>query len=320
MTWYTREEAEPSEEFGTVPERRSVEELLEQGVVVLDKPFGPTSSQVSTWVRKCLDRKKTGHFGTLDPNATGILPVGLNRGTRVQDALANASKEYVFEMELEDEKEYTEVEEVLQGFEGENSQVPPEKSAVKREERTREMYESELLEVSGNKVLGKVSVESGFYVRVLVDQMAGELDTDAEMVELRRTRQGSLTEEDTHTLQEVVDAYHFYREEGREQEIREVVRPVEEAVRHLPKIVVKDSAVNAVANGADLLAVGISKLEDGISPGDPVAIMTLKGELVALAEAEMSSEEMYEKDGEAATLNSVHMDPEEYPRRWKNQG
>lgn len=314
--WYVRQESETNPEFGSIPEKRSVEELLEKGMVIIDKPFGPTSNQVSTWIKEELDLKKTGHFGTLDPNATGVLPVGLTSGTRINDALAKADKEYVFEAKLEDEKDKEEVRDALKTFEGTNKQVPPEKSAVKREEREREVYDIELLELQEEKVLGKVECESGFYVRVLIDQLGEKLDVEASMEELRRTREGDITEEQTSTLQDLVDAYHFYND-GREKEIREVLHPIEKGIQHLKKIAVKDSAVNAVANGADLGSTGISKLQDNIKEGEMVAIITLKGELVALAEARMTSEQMYSTEGTAAELESVHMDPETYPKRWK---
>jgi H/ACA ribonucleoprotein complex subunit 4 len=314
--WYVRQESETNPEFGSIPEKRSVEELLEKGMVIIDKPFGPTSNQVSTWIKEELDLKKTGHFGTLDPNATGVLPVGLTSGTRINDALAKSDKEYVFEAKLEDEKDKEEVRDALKTFEGTNKQVPPEKSAVKREEREREVYDIELLELQEEKVLGKVECESGFYVRVLIDQLGEKLDVEASMEELRRTREGDITEEQTSTLQDLVDAYHFYND-GREKEIREVLHPIEKGIQHLKKIAVKDSAVNAVANGADLGSTGISKLQDNIKEGEMVAIITLKGELVALAEARMTSEQMYSTEGTAAELESVHMDPETYPKRWK---
>ncbi|QKQ98857.1 RNA-guided pseudouridylation complex pseudouridine synthase subunit Cbf5 [Candidatus Nanohaloarchaea archaeon] len=316
-SWYTREKAEPSEDFGTLPEKRDVEELLQKGFFIIDKPFGPTSNQVSHWVKEELDLKKTGHFGTLDPNATGILPVGLNQGTRVNNALAQARKEYIFLAELDEEKTEEEIREKLHEFKGVNKQVPPEKSAVKKEEREREVYEIELLEASDKEVLGRVKCESGFYVRVLIRELGEELDTEAEMTELRRTQQGQLTETEANTLQDIVDAYHFYQEEDDEEAFREVIYPIEKAVNHLRKVVIKDSAVNAVANGADLGAQGISQLQDDISEGEQIAVMTLKGELVALAEAQMTSEEMYDSEDTAATLNSVHMDPETYPKRWK---
>lgn len=318
-SWYTREKAEPSEEYGTLPEKRSIEELLQKGFFIVDKPFGPTSNQVSHWVKEELDLKKTGHFGTLDPNATGTLPVGLNQGTRVNNALAQADKEYVFLAELEEEKLKKKSEKTLQEFKGANKQTPPEKSAVKKEEREREVYEIELLEASEKEVLGRVKCESGFYVRVLIKQLGEKLDTQAEMQELRRTQQGQLAEKDADTLQDIVDAYHFYTEEDDEQALREVLHPIEKAVNHLRKVVVKDSAVNAIANGADLGAAGISQLQDGIEKGEQIAIMTLKGELIALAEAQMTSEQMYDSEETAATLNSVHMDPETYPKRWKQE-
>lgn len=314
--WYTREEAETDPEYGSIPEERTTEELLKKGIVLVDKPFGPQSNQVSTWIKKELDLKKAGHFGTLDPNATGVLPVGINKGTRVSKALTKAQKEYVFEAELEEAREEEEVREALKEFKGVNTQMPPEKSAVKREEREREVYEVELLEVEEKNVLGRVRCESGFYVRVLIEQLGEKLDTEAEMEELRRTMQGHISEEETNTIQEIVDAYHFYND-GDEEAIREVVYPIEKSVSHLKKIAIKDSAVNAVANGADLGATGISKFQDQIREGETVAITTLKGELVALAEARMTSEQMYDAEGTAADLESVHMDPETYPRRWK---
>ncbi|NMJ76878.1 RNA-guided pseudouridylation complex pseudouridine synthase subunit Cbf5 [Nanohaloarchaea archaeon] len=314
--WFTREEAETDPEFGTLPENRSEEELLDEGIVIVDKPFGPTSNQVSTWIKEELDVKKTGHFGTLDPNATGVLPVALNSATRLNEALAEADKEYVFEAELQDEKPEERIREVLNKFEGTNKQVPPEKSAVKREEREREVYSISFIEKQGEKMLGKVRCESGFYVRVLIDQLGEKLNTEAEMTELRRTMQGEITEDETSKIQDVVDQYHFHLEDE-DSSLDEIIQPKEKAVEHLKKVAVKDSAVNAVANGADLGASGISKLQGDISEGETIAVMTLKGELIALAEAHMNSQSLYEEEGTAATLKSVHMDPKTYPKRWK---
>ena len=316
-TWYTREESETSEKYGCIPEKRPVKELLEKGFVIVDKPFGPTSNQISYWVKEELDLRKTGHFGTLDPNATGVLPIGLNRGTRINPILSKTDKEYIFEAELSEEKSFGDVEKALQSFNGVNEQVPPEKSAVKKEEREREVYELELLETENEKILGRVKCESGFYVRVLIEQLSKELDVEAEMTELRRTNQGILEEEDANTLQEIVDDYHFYKEEEDKEKIREVVHPVAKAIGGLRKIAIKDSAVNAVANGANLGSQGISKLQDNISEGETVAITTLKGELVALGTAKMSSQDMYVEDDTAATLQHVYMDSDKYPKRWK---
>lgn len=314
--WYTRQESETDPEFGEIPEKRSPKKLLEKGMVIIDKPFGPTSPQVTTWIKEELDLKKAGHFGTLDPNATGVLPIGFNSGTRINNALAKADKEYIFEAELEEEKTEEEILETLKQFKGTNKQVPPEKSAVKREEREREVYEIDFLEKKDRNFLARVKCESGFYVRVLIQQIGEELETDAEMEELRRTRQGEITEDETATLQDLVDAYHFYIE-GDSEKLKQILHPIEKGVQHLKKIAIKDSAVNAVANGADLGAGGISKFQDDIQEEEIIAITTLKGELVALAEAKMTSEQLYQDEGTAAELMTVHMDPETYPKRWK---
>ena len=313
--WYTREEASPGE-HGHLPSERPIEALREKSFVVVDKPHGPTSNQVSYWVEEELDLDKSGHFGTLDPNATGLLPVGINRGTRINPALADAEKEYVFEASFNEKVNGEKFREALNSFQGVNEQVPPEKSAVKQEERERTVYEAEALEVDGENALARIRCESGFYVRVLVDQLAEKLGVEGEMQELRRTRQGGLTEEDADTLQDIVDAYHFFRE-GDEEAFRKVLHPVEDAVKHLRKVAVKDSAVHAVANGADLGTAGISRLQGNISQGERVAVMTLKGELIALGAAEKTSQQMFDEEGTAVQVNNVYMDPGLYPKRWK---
>jgi len=316
MEWYTREEAEPEEDIGEVPSNRDIEDLIEKGFILVDKPYGPTSNQVTGWIKQELNLRKAGHFGTLDPNATGVLPVGLNKGTRIQRLLSDSDKEYVFEAILGEEKDEEEIRSTIKSFEGANTQLPPEKSAVKREKRDRKVYEAEMMEKKDNKVLGRVRCESGFYVRVMIEQLGDKLSIEAGMEELRRTSQGAFGLQDTSTVQEVVDSYHFYRE-GDESSLRKLIHPVEDALEKEKKIVVKNSSVNSVANGADLGATGISRLQDGIQEGERVAVMTLKGELVALAKAEMTSEKMYDSDKVAATVETVHLDPETYPKRWK---
>lgn len=317
VSWYTREEAEPETDYGKPPHRRTAEELLEQSFVVVDKPHGPTSNQVSHWIKEEINRKKTGHFGTLDPNATGVLPVGINQGTKIAEALSKARKVYVAEIELEEDNTEEDIITQLKSFEGINTQTPPEKSAVKKEPRERELYSAEFLEKQENKILVRLTCESGFYVRVLARQLGEKFDTEAEMTELRRTKQGNLDIEDTYTLQNLVDAYHFYKQDQDPESLEEILQPIEQAVQHLKKVVIKDTAVNAVANGADLGVNGISKLQDGIKEEETIAIMTLKGELVSLSQAEMTSQEMYDAvQGTAATLEKVFMKPETYPKNW----
>ncbi|MDY6769174.1 MAG: RNA-guided pseudouridylation complex pseudouridine synthase subunit Cbf5 [Candidatus Nanohaloarchaea archaeon] len=313
--WRVREDEETDWDHGGRPEERSIEEKLSNGLVIVDKPDGPQSNQVSVWVKKLLERGKTGHSGTLDPHVTGVLPVGMDRGTKVMGPLSRAGKEYVGLMELGEAVDRDAVEVAADGFVGTVTQVPPETSAVKREEREREVYELEVLEVEEDAVLFRVQSEKGFYVRTFCEQFGEALDTTGEMAELRRTQVGVFTEEDAVSLQDLADAYAFWND-GEENELEEMVLPVEAGVRHLKKVLVKDSAVAALAHGADLGTGGIAKLQDGIAEGELVAVLTLKGELVATAEAKMDAETMLDEEGTAATLDRVYMQKDVYPREW----
>ena len=99
------------------------------------------------------------------------------------------------------------------------------------------------------------------------------------MQELRRTKAGPFTERTLVTLQELKDAYVFWKEDGDESELRRVIRPMESAVSHLPKILLRDSAVDAVCSGASLAVPGITSLDSNLIKGDLIALFTLKGEL-----------------------------------------
>lgn len=314
--WLTREEAETNWDYGERPETRDVKELLDNGLILVDKPSGPTSHDVSIWTKKILERSKTGHSGTLDPHVTGVLPIGLNRGTKVLQALTLAGKEYVCSMKLEDEVSLADAKEVGQELIGTLKQVPPEKSAVKREEREREVYALDVLEVDGDQVLFRVECEKGFYVRVFCQQYGEALGTEGVMEDLRRTKVGVFHESQLHTLQEVKDEYEFWKEDN-DNRLDKMVMPVEAGVRHLKKVLVKDTAVAALCHGAELGTQGVSKLQEDIKPGEMVALLTLKGELIALGTAKMGSEDVVEGAGTAFGLKRVFMGKDVYPRGWQ---
>ena len=137
------------------------------------------------------------------------------------------------------------------------------------------------------------------------------------MVELRRTKAGPFSENDgtLATLQDLADAYHYYKNEGNDRYIRHIIRPVEKAVAHIPKIWITDSAVESICHGAPLHMPGVAKLETGINKGDTVAIMTLKDELVAYGKAADSSEKILKDEkGLAAKAEAVFMKEGTYPR------
>lgn len=313
--WHVREDAETDWDHGERPEQRSVEDLLDNGLVLVDKPDGPTSNQVSVWTKQLLERKKAGHAGTLDPHVTGVLPIGLNRGTKIMNALGTAGKEYVCVMHTGEAVEEATVREVGEQFIGTIEQTPPEKSAVKQEPRERDIYALDVLEVSENQVLFRIVCEKGFYVRTFCEQYGDALDTTGEMADLRRTQVGVFCEGDTVTLQELTDQYAYWQD-GDDHRLDEIILPVEAGVRHLPKVVVKDSAVAALAHGANLGAGGISKVQDGITPGNTVAILTLKSELVATATSNMTTGAMLKSSDEAAELDRVYMQKDTYPKTW----
>ncbi len=302
--------------YGGNPWKRSMEELLELGLVVVDKPPGPTSHQVTAWVKQLLGARKAGHSGTLDPGVTGVLPVALNSATKVIPALLHAGKEYVGVMRLHGDVDEARLREVASSFEGVIVQTPPAKSAVKRRPRERRVYFFEILEVDGRDVLFRTAVQAGTYIRKLCHDMGVQLKVGANMRELRRTRAGPFTH--PHTMQELSEAWNYYRETGDETLLRRIVRPVEDAIIMLPKVYIKDSAVASLTYGANLGVNGVAKLEGTVRQGRKVAVLTLKGELVAIGTALMDAEEMLRDwEREAVDTDRVVMKQGVYPRSWK---
>lgn len=317
---FIKEESETDPRYGKRPEERSVEELIDMGVVVIDKPKGPTSHQVSAWVRDILHVEKAGHGGTLDPNVTGVLPIATNRATRALGLLLHAGKEYVALMRLHKDVDDNALMRVIRKFTGVIYQVPPVRSSVKRRRRPRRVYYMEVLERDGRDVLLRIGVEAGTYIRKLIHDMGRALGVGAHMQELRRTQTAHITEDDTIYLQDLLDAYIFWKEEGCEELIRKYVRPVEYLTQHIPKIYVKDSAIGAITYGAPVYAPAVSVVEEGIKPKSLVAIMSLKGELVAIGRAVLSTENILKaKRGLVATLERVMMPRDVYPRYWKTK-
>jgi len=307
------------ERFGKIPHERSIEDYIRKGAVNLDKPGGPTSHEVTSWVKKILNLDKAGHSGTLDPNVTGLLPIMLGDATKAVDALLTAGKEYVCLMKLHSEVPEKRIKSVFSEFTGEIYQKPSIKSAVKRETRVRTIYYLELLEFESNNVLFKVGCEAGTYIRKLCHDMGLALGTGAHMQELRRTKTGPFREDETMaTLHDIRDAYIEWKESGNEMPLKKVIQPMEFALSHLPKIVIRDNAVDALCHGAALAAPGVLTVESGIEKGDIVAVFTLKGEAVSFGKAQMKSMEILKAaTGIVAATDRVLMEPGTYPKGWK---
>ncbi|MBU2559736.1 RNA-guided pseudouridylation complex pseudouridine synthase subunit Cbf5 [archaeon] len=317
----TKQKASTDPEFGKKPEERTPEEHIRYGMINLDKPSGPTSHEVVSWVKNIFDLRKVGQGGTLDPKVTGVLPIALEESTKIARAFLLAGKEYVCIMRLHDEVKKSKLESVLKELTTEIYQRPPVKSAVKRELRTRTIYYIKPLEIDGRDVLFKVGCEAGTYIRKLCADIGEIIGSGAHMLELRRTKSGPFEGEKSVTLHDVKDAYAFYKEEGTDKYLRETILPVESAIDFLPKVMVRDSAVDALCHGADLAVPGISKLDADIDQKDLVAIFTLKDELIGLGRAKMDTKEMLiEDNGIAINTRRVLMKPGTYPKMWKMPG
>jgi H/ACA ribonucleoprotein complex subunit 4 len=309
------EEADPS--LGCPPDQRPLQQHIKYGVVVMDKPPGPTSHEVVAWVKKLLELDRAGHGGTLDPKVTGVLPIGLQESTKVVQTLLVSGKEYVCVMRTHGEQDEARVVETLKLFVGEIYQRPPVRASVKRRLRTRTIYGIDYHGGDGRNWLFTVACESGTYIRKLCYDVGEVLGRGAHMHELRRTRSGPFTECDLLTMYDLVDAIDLWKEEGEEEPLRNVIRPVEDALGLLPKIWIRDSAVDAVCTGAALAMPGILRLETGIAKGSMVAVLTQKGEAVALMGAQVPGEEaLVSEHGIAATPIRVLMPRGTYPRMW----
>ena len=318
-----KRESETDERYGYDPWKRPINKLLNFSIINLDKPKGPTSHQVSGWIKNILGIK-AGHSGTLDPKVTGVLPIGIGKGTKTLKLLLTAGKEYIAWMHIHSDVDENKVYEVLKKFEGKIIQKPPLKSAVKKVPRERHVYCIKVLEVDGRDWLLQIATEAGVYIRKLIDDIGKALGTRAHMQQLRRIRVGELKEDSEKyplvTLQDVVDSIWFWKNENNEKYLRKVFLPAEVAADHLKKIWILDTAVNAITYGANLTVKGISKLYSNIKEGDLVAIFTLKNELVAIGNALMDSNKMLESEqGIAVDVERVFMERDLYPKVWKSK-
>ncbi|MDI9644483.1 MAG: RNA-guided pseudouridylation complex pseudouridine synthase subunit Cbf5 [Candidatus Verstraetearchaeota archaeon] len=318
--YLVKDEEHTSPSYGWIPRERPIEQYLGVGVINLDKPPGPSSHEVVAWVKKLLSLGRAGHGGTLDPKVSGVLPVTLERATRIISFIMRSGKEYVCVMELHGDVDDERLFSVIKEFVGPVYQLPPVRSAVKRALRIRKVYSIEVLEREGKYVLIHVSCEAGTYIRKLCHDIGEVLGVGAHMRELRRTRAGPFSETSgIHTLYELLDAISLWKERGDDSALREVVSPIEESLGGFPKVYIRDSAVDAICHGANLAAPGLLKLSKGIKPGDTVCIMTGKGELVGLARAKLNSEECIKSDtGIIAETERIVMEPGTYPKGWSS--
>ena len=251
---------------------------------------------------------------------TGVLPITLEESRKIVQALLHSGKEYICVMKLHGEVAEKHVKTVLKEFEDIIYQRPPVRASVKRQLRTRRIYYLDFLEIDRRNVLFRVGCEGGTYIRKLCYDVGEVLGCGAHMQELRRTRGGPFVEGgDIVTLHDVAYWFMEWQQQKDESILRKFIQPMENALALVPKIYIRDSAVDAVCHGASLTAPGVLSLETGINRGLMAAIFTLKAEAVALARPVVSTKDIMDMEhGVVAETKRVLMPRGTYPKCWKS--
>jgi len=208
---------------------------------------------------------------------------------------------------------------VLNEFTGEIYQKPPLRASVKREPRKRYIYKIDVHEIEGRRVLFTCVCQAGTYMRKLCSDIGEVLSCGAHMQELRRTRAGPFKEDETLTNLHQLSAAQSDFEAGDDAALMKIIQPMELALNQLPKIIIRDSAVDAVCHGAELALPGVVRLDSAIDRNRLVALFTMKGEAIALGRSQLTSREILDQEkGIAAKVERVIMERGTYPAMWKH--
>ncbi|MGI0053089.1 MAG: RNA-guided pseudouridylation complex pseudouridine synthase subunit Cbf5 [Thermoplasmata archaeon] len=299
-----------------IPLPPEVERRIQAGAFLLvDKPRGPSSHQVTAWVRDLLGLPRAGHAGTLDPNVSGLLWIGVGPALKLLPLMLEFPKRYVAVVDFHGPVARSALAPVLAEFTGPIFQTPPVRSAVRRRRRVRVVHFLELLELSGPRALLDTRVDSGTYIRSLAVDLGDALGIGAHMVELRRTATGPFEENRATRLAELSDALHRARS-GDTAGLLALLHPLEEVTRAFAQVRLKPGAASAIAHGADLAAGGIDRVEGRFARGDSVVLVAPSGELLALGTALKDSEHL---DGAGWVIDATRVlaDPLDFPPTWR---
>jgi H/ACA ribonucleoprotein complex subunit 4 len=303
--------------FGTNPDERTLEQRLASGFILIDKPAGPTSHQLAAWARDLLGLERLGHGGTLDPFATGVLPLMAGRCMKITNKILKHNKTYIAVFRFKERPDEQVLRETMASMTGRIYNVPPEISAVKVQVRTRTIHAFELLDVDEQDVVARITCEAGTYIRTMARDMGLMLNTPVTLKELRRESSGMFDLKDCITMDQLADAVWLWKECGQEEALSAVVHPIEKLLVDVPRCQVKDSAVAALAYGAPLLRPGIVSIPQNLKKGTELMVASMKGEAVGFVRLKVDSNEIATLDaGEVARPSMVLIDTEVYPRRW----
>jgi len=305
--------------FGNIPLERSLDELLGSGILLVKKPRGPTSHQLTAWIRNVLGITKIGHGGTLDPMATGLLTILCGRATRLTDIILKGDKRYISVIRFGRNIELEELEALLASLVGEIYNVPPKESAVKVQVRTRTISSLSLLDFDFDSRIAAIEIScvAGTYIRTLTRDIGLLLNTSCEMLELHRDKTSIFDESMACNMHQLVDAIFLWKEHNDERSLRKLLTPVESILTKIPSITIKDGAVAAMTHGAPLARPGVVNASSKITSGSLVVINSMKGEAVAVAEISVDIDEVSNmKKGQVAVAKSVLMPTGIYPQNW----
>ena len=317
--WSIDPSAKTNNSFGCNPEERPLEELLECGIILVDKPPGPSSHQLAAWARSMLGINRIGHGGTLDPFATGLLTLLCGRSTKITAELLRKPKSYVAVIRFKAPVPEHELKSLVDTMKGEIFNVPPKESAVKVQVRTREVSESKLVQTEeDDRVhLLLISCEAGTYIRTMVKDLGLLSGNKCELLELHRSKSGTLEDQMACSMQQLSDAVFLWKQHDDPRGLERLVCPVETVLNDIPSIVIKDGAVSALSHGAPLARPGVVSVPKGLPLGSTVLISSLKGEAVAVSELSVHSDSIPEmKSGQIAAPKTVIMPPGTYPQTW----
>jgi tRNA pseudouridine55 synthase/H/ACA ribonucleoprotein complex subunit 4 len=258
---------------------------------------------------------QVGHAGTLDPQVSGLLLVMLGNAVRLAPLLLQHDKEYICLMRLHGDVEKNRIEQVAAEFTGRLYQRPPRKSAVKRALRIRTINKLEILDTENRLVLFRVQCDAGTYIRSLCHHIGLALGTGAHMIELRRTRSGTFSEHELHTLYDIQDAC-IAAKEGDCVPLSSIILSVDAAVPDLPTVIIRDTAIDAICRGAMLAGVGVISFDE-FKKDQSVTVLSQKKEFICLGRALVPSISF--KPGENGLViapTTVFMPPGTYQRGW----
>ncbi|MCX8205972.1 MAG: RNA-guided pseudouridylation complex pseudouridine synthase subunit Cbf5 [Candidatus Micrarchaeota archaeon] len=279
--------------------------------VVVDKPRGPPSAQVGSWVRDLLGAQKSGHIGTLDPAVSGVLIIALGKAIRLSKFLSGEDKEYVAVMRLHADVPLHKVRQAMQEFVGTITQKPPLRSAVAKRPRQRTIYEIELLESKGRDVLFRVKCQGGTYIRKLIFDMGRKIGCGANMLELRRIKSGDVGETEAHTLYALKDAVWECKERGDCTALNEMLIPPDRMLARLPEARIKDTVMPSIAYGAPIYRKGLAS-QPSQKRGGYVRVYSESGRFCGVAHVE-DGPELYAK------MDVNWLDPREFQKQWKQK-